>query len=124
MNDPLIYDLTEQVERLAAAVENLGDIMKPEPDDEPRGLETADPPKTAYLSLFLESLPAWQYNALRRKLLPASLAAKVLGISTAQLTTLARHGRIRGKGGRYDLMSLLMWLDADANPDTEACHAH
>jgi hypothetical protein len=113
MNNSLIYDLTEQVERLANAVENLGDAMKPALDDEPRSLEIADPPPTAYLSLFLESLPTWQYNALRRKLLPASLAAKVLGISTTQLTTLAKHGRIRGKGGRYDIMSLLMWLDAD-----------
>jgi hypothetical protein len=122
MNDSLIYDLTEQVERVAAALENLGDLMKPADDDEPQTAETADPPKTAYLSLFLEKLPTWQYNCLRRKLLPASLAAKFLGISTAQLTTLTRHGLIKGKGGRYDLMALLMWLDSDYNPDTEAAY--
>ncbi len=115
MNDSLIYDLTEQVERVANALENLSEIMKPVAGDEPQRLEELDQPKTAYLSLFLETLPTWQYNCLRRKLLPASLAAKFLGISTAQLTTLARHGRIKGKGGRYDLMSLLMWLDSSIN---------
>lgn len=122
MNNSLIYDLTEQVERVAAALENLGDLMKPAADDEALSLVATEVPKTAYLSLFLETLPTWQYNCLRRKVLPASLAAKILRISTAQLSALARHGRIRGKGGRYDLMSLLMWLDSNASQDMETRH--
>lgn len=122
-DNSLMYDVLEQLERIAAALENIGEAMNPPAEEEPKATETAEPPRTSYLSLFLENLPAWQYGCLRRKLLPAGLAAKILGLSPARLATLAEHGFIKGKGGRYDLMSLLMWLDSEYNPDTEVPHA-
>lgn len=119
----LMYDFLEQLERIAAALENIGEAINPPAEEEFKATETVEPPRTSYLSLFLENLPAWQYDCLRRKLLPAGLAAKILGLSPARLAALAKHGFIKGKGGRYDLMSLLMWLDSEYNPDTEVPHA-
>jgi hypothetical protein len=126
MSDPLMYDLLEQLERMAAALENIGESMKPPAWEGPPALQPEGKPQQdepPHLSLFLESLPTWQYNSLRRKLLPAGLAAKILGLSPARLAMLAKHGFIKGQGRRYDVMSLLMWLDSGCNPDTEASKA-
>jgi hypothetical protein len=116
MNDALLYDLTEQLERIANSLEQLGEAMtEPIPAREAPKQEGVS--NTAHLSLFLETLPTWQYNSLRRKLLPAGLAAKTLGISPAHLAALTRQGVIPAKGGRYDMLSLLMWLDSQANEE-------
>lgn len=120
MNDLPFYAVLEHLERIADALEYQNALFEPE-KDAVRPEQTAE--QARHLSLFLENLPTRQYNCLRQKLLPASLAAKFLGISAAQLSCLDQHNFIKGKGGRYDLMSLLMWLDSDCNPDTEAPNA-
>ena len=121
MNDLPYYAVLEHLERIADALEYQNTLLEPEKDDQPRPELAAE--HARHLSLFLENLPTRQYNCLRQKLLPASLAAKFLGISPAQLACLERHNFIKGKSGRYDLMGLLMWLDSDYNPDTEARNA-
>ena len=113
MNEALVYDLTEQLDRIAGALEHLGELMKPPAEDAPPAVPTEG--EAPHLSLFLEALPTWQYNCLRRKLLPAGLAAKMLGISPAHLAALTKHGLIQAKGGRYDLLNLLMWLDSQSH---------
>ena len=113
---PILYDLIEQLERIAGALEKLSDKPTPEQVFPKASAIETKPKREACLSLFLEALPTWNYNCLRRKLLPASLAAKLLGISSGQLTSLTQNGLIKNKGGRYDLLSLLMWLDEEANP--------
>lgn len=109
---PIIYDLTEQVARLADVLEKMSESGQTKAlmaiDDEQE--------KATYLSRFLEALPNWHYNCLRRKLLPASLAAKILGLSQHHLGKLTDEGRIKSDGGRYDLLTLLMWLDMEVNP--------
>ena len=121
MNDFPYYAALEHLERIADALEYQNAMLEPEKADGPRLEPQIE--QARHLSLFLENLPTRQYNCLRQKLLPASLAAKFLGITTAQLVCLDRHNFIKGKSGRYDLMSLLMWLDSDYNPDTEAPNA-
>ena len=121
MNDLPYYAALEHLERIADALEYQNALLEPEKNDQPRPELAAE--QARHLSLFLENLPSRQYNCLRQKLLPASLAAKILGISNAQLACLDKHNFIKGKSGRYDLMSLLMWLDSDYNPDTEARNA-
>ena len=116
MNEALIYDLTEQLERIAGALEKLTDGPALEQLFPKASTIEAQPPRESCLSLFLEALPNWHYNCLRRKLFPASLAAKILGISSAHLALLTQNGLIKNKGGRYDLLTLLMWLDEEANP--------
>ena len=121
MNDFPYYAALEHLERIADALEYQNALLEPEKSGDLAPVPDAD--QRRHLSLFLENLPSRQYNCLRQKLLPASLAAKFLGISPAQLACLEKHNFIKGKGGRYDLMSLLMWLDSDYNPDTEAADA-
>jgi len=121
MNDLPYYAALEHLERIADALEYQNALLEPAKDDSPRPEQQTE--QGRHLSLFLENLPTRQYNCLRQKLLPASMAAKFLGISPAQLACLEKHNFIKGKGGRYDLMSLLMWLDSDYNPDTEAPNA-
>ena len=121
MNDFPYYAALELLERIADALEFQNAMLEPEKDDASRLVPQTE--QARHLSLFLENLPTRQYNCLRQKLLPASLAARFLGISTAQLACLDKHNFIKGKSGRYDLMSLLMWLDSDYNPDTEAPNA-
>jgi len=121
MNDFPYYAALEHLERIADALEYQNAMLEPEKDDAPRSEQQTE--QARHLSLFLENLPTRQYNCLRQKLLPASLAAKFLGISTAQLACLDKHNFIKSKSGRYDLMGLLMWLDSDYNPDTEAPNA-
>lgn len=129
-NAPVIYDLIEQLERLASQLERLADgTGKPAGLlEEPDGIPPAETDsgetdslirKEEYLSRFLENLPTWNYNCLRRRMIPANLAAKMLGISPVQLSVLTSHGRLRAKGGRYDLLSLLMWLDSVVCPTTK-----
>lgn len=127
MNDMevLLYTLLEHTERIADSLEKTTALMSPEPDEPVGSAPEAKADRRAALSMFLENLPTWQYNCLRRKLLPAGLAAKMLGISPAQLNALTKAGAIKGKGGRYDILNLLMWLDSQANDErteNEASH--
>lgn len=126
MNETVLYDLTEQLERIAGVLEGFNETMKPLatgltalngyaeplPEDEP-----VDASAGRHLSLFLENLPTWQYNCLRRKVIPLSMAAKILGVSSPELATLTRLGAIKAKSGRYDVLNLLMWLDSQAAPE-------
>lgn len=121
MNDLPYYAALEHLERIADALEYQNALLEPEKDDGPRPERKAD--QARHLSLFLENLPTRQYNCLRQKLLPATLAAKFIGVSIAQLACLTKHDFIKSKGGRYDFLSFLMWLDSDINPDTEAPNA-
>lgn len=131
-NAPVIYDLIEQLERIADQLGRMADVAervgglsasRNDYQTAKMGIESPSPEsfvrKEEYLSRFLEILPTWNYNCLRRKMIPASMAAKLLGVSPAQLTSLTDHGRIKSKAGRYDLMSLLMWLDSVVSPTTE-----
>jgi hypothetical protein len=119
--------LLEHLERIADAFDQQNELLEqqnafweaPAPDEQAPASGGQLP---RHLSLFLENLPTRDYNYLRQKLIPAHLACKILGISPAQLTCLDNHNFIKGKGGRYDVVSLLMWLDSDYNPDTEASH--
>ena len=133
MNDISVFSFAflEQLERLTDTLEHLTEAVdklaerRPSLNIQPADsasvvVETAtDLRPEEHLSRFLENLPNWHYNCLRRKMIPASLAAKVLGISMPQLATLTRHDKIKAKGGRYDLISLLMWLDSVTFPETE-----
>ena len=122
--------LVEQIERLADASERRNELLEQyttcqEPlwqDGQPPS-KTGDGQSPRHLSLFVEGLPTRNYNHLRQKLIPASVAARILGISPAQLDCLDKHNFIKGKGGRYDVLGILMWLDSDYNPDTEAENA-
>ncbi|MDR2945584.1 MAG: hypothetical protein LBV79_02405 [Candidatus Adiutrix sp.] len=121
--------LLEHVERMADALERQNNMLERQgvllnalvQGEEP---QTGGNHAPRHLSLFLESLPTRNYNHLRQKLVPIDMAAKILGLSPAQLLCLERHKFIKSEGGRYDVMGLLMWLDSDYNPDTEAFNAH
>ena len=121
MNDFPYYAALEHLERIADALEHQNAMLEPEEDYLPRPKQQAD--HARHLSLFLEGLPTHNYNCLRQKLIPANMAAKIIGISLAQLACLDRHNFIKGKSGRYDVLSILEWLDSDYNPDTEAPNA-
>lgn len=120
MDDFPTIALLEHLERIADALEHQNSLM--EPDVSTVNLEALRD-QTRHLSLFLERLPTRNYNCLRQKIIPANLAAKCLGISPAQLACLDNHNFIKGKSGRYDLLGILMWLDSEYNPDTEAENA-
>ena len=121
MNDFPYYAALEHLERIADALEYQNAMLEPEKDYVRQPEHQAD--QVRHLSLFLEGLPTRNYNGLRQKLIPANTTAKILGISPAQLACLDRHNFIKGKGGRYDVLSILEWLDSDYNPDTEALNA-
>lgn len=111
MDTAPLYDLTEQLERIAGALEKITSDQTPEASFYN---STPFPPNREddqHLSLFLESLPTWRYNCLRRKLLSSAVAAKILGISNAHLLLLTKHKVIKSKDGLYDVLTLLMWLD-------------
>lgn len=122
MTEAVLYDITEQLERIAGAadqlervagaLENLCVLLKP-----PAGKKWKGPRFAAgqHLSFFLEDLPTWHYECLRRKLLPAGLAARFLGLTPAQLEAFTERGLITSESGRYDILNLLMWLDAHAH---------
>ncbi|MDR2945262.1 MAG: hypothetical protein LBV79_00740 [Candidatus Adiutrix sp.] len=121
--------LLEHVERMADALDRQNEMLERQgvlldaltQSERPQTFSSRAP---RHLSLFLESLPSRNYNHLRQKIIPIDMAAKILGLSPAQLLCLERHKFIKGEAGRYDVVSLLMWLDSDYNPDTEAYHAH
>ncbi|MDL2226474.1 hypothetical protein LJB86_02320 [Deltaproteobacteria bacterium OttesenSCG-928-M10] len=110
MTHPVAYDIEEQLGRIADGLEALVRAM--EPVDEVREIpaenETDQPP---HLSLFFEKLPNWQYNCLRRKMIPTKTAAMLLGLSPAQLASLERKRHIEGKSGRYSLIQILEYMD-------------
>lgn len=128
-NDFPLMALLEHVERVADAIERHNDLLEQQNAFFDRLDQGDQPPATAdnqtirHLSLFIERLPTHNYNCLRRNLIPARVTAKILGISPAQLDCLDRHDFIKGKGGRYNVLSILDWLDSEYNPDTEAENA-
>ena len=107
MDSPIVYDLIDQLERVCSSLEKLSSVLEPKPG----AVSTFNPEPQPHLSLFLEALPGRHYNCLRRKLLPPGLAAKILGLSPGHLSFLTKTGRLKSAGNRYDLLSLLMWLD-------------
>jgi len=116
MTHPVAYDIEEQLGRIADGLEALVRVM--EPVDEVREIpaenETDQPP---HLSLFLEKIPNWQYNCLRRKMIPTKTAAMLLGLSPAQLAGLERKRHIQGKSGRYSLIQILEYMDGHPGYD-------
>lgn len=121
MNDFPYYAFLEHLERIADALEHQNALLEPEKSNYHRPEQDGE--QVRHLSLFLEKLPEHQYNCLRQKLLTTGQAARFLGISVAQLACLTKHKFIKGERGHYAMMDLLMWLDSDYNPDTEAPNA-
>jgi hypothetical protein len=116
MTHPVAYDIEEQLGRIADGLEALVKVM--EPVDELRefsaGKVTDQPP---HLSLFIEKLPSWQYNCLRRKMIPTKTAAMLLGLSPAQLVNLERKRHIQSNSDHYSLIQILEYLDGHQGYD-------
>ncbi len=124
MNNLLLSDIAKYAARIADALERQNDLL--EGGDAPFGVpspyrlfeETSGQEPPRHLSLFLENLPTRNYEHLRLKLIPAGVAADILGISPKELAWLDAHAFIKSENGLYDVLSILMWLDSDENPDT------
>ena len=122
MNENMQYAIHDQLERVAdglenlcAQIERLNDYFQVSIPRQANGADMAPAPVSSCsappLSLFFESLPTWVYNNLRRKSIPAHMAAKIIGLPQSQLVRLTEIGLIRGKSGRYDLVELLGYLE-------------
>ena len=122
MNENMQYAIHDQLERVADGLENLCAQLERLNDCSQgfipgrkgnAGIASvpASNPAAPPLSLFFESLPTWVYSNLRRKVVPAHLAGKMLGLPQSQLVRLTEVGLIRGKNGRYDLVELLGYLE-------------
>lgn len=120
MNDALQYAILEQLERIADAIESRNVEAEQELECLKLPPEAPPPDEEAYLSKYLERIPTFVYNSLRQKLLPASLAARIIGIPPAQLSRLAELKVIASSRGRFDVMSLLMMVDERFCSNSEA----
>ena len=122
MNENMQYAIHDQLERVADGLENLcaqlerlNDCSQGFIPGKKRNAGSTSVPLSNSvappLSLFFESLPTWVYNNLRRKSIPAHMAAKIIGLPQSQLIRLTEIGLIHGKSGRYDLVELLGYLE-------------
>jgi hypothetical protein len=118
MNQEVAYDIEEQLGRIADGLDALVKTMEPGDDMRESPAENVTGTSQPHLSLFLEDLPTWQYNCLRRKILPTKTVATLLGLSPAQLVNLERKRHIQGKSGRFSLIQVLEYMDRHHDYDS------
>ena len=119
MDNLLLSDMVKLAGRIADSLERRNDLLErrnARPYTLDRTTSGQEPPR--HLSLFLENLPTRNYEPLRLKLIPAGMAADILGLSFDELSWLDTHAFIKSENGLYDVLSILMWLDSNENPDT------